>query len=194
MAWTDDNRELVAGEDIPAGPDRMETMNPLLLAMLLLADPAPAAAPAAGATVAPAPGGWRSARFGMTPAEVVAALPGEATRLSPPVTLADGNTVDVGIDGYRFEGLSFDVRFVFAGGKLALVSLRTPPKTYVDVTSYARLRDTLVKQWGPPLEDTKDDSFIDMRQTRWNRGPDRADLKYIPGVVAILHYPGPAGQ
>ena len=51
-----------------------------------------------------------------------------------------------------------------------------------------------MKQWGPPLEETKDDAFIDMRQARWNRGPDRADLKYIPGVVAIVLYPRPAAQ
>jgi hypothetical protein len=28
-----------------------------------------------------------------------------------------------------------------------------------------------------------------MRQTRWNRGANRADLKYIPGVVVLIHYP-----
>jgi hypothetical protein len=62
----------------------------------------------------------------------------------------------------------------------------------VEPDAYARLRDALVKAWGPPLEDTSDANFIDMRQTRWNRGPDRADLKYIPGVVALIHYPRPA--
>ena len=43
------------------------------------------------------------------------------------------------------------------------------------------------------MEDAKDDAFIDMRQTRWNRGSSRADLKYIPGVVALIHYPRPPG-
>ena len=140
------------------------------------------------------PAGWRSARFGMTPDEVLAAFPGEAVRISPEVKLADGNTIPVGIDGYAFEGLTFDVRFIFERGRLALVSLRTPAKKPVDADAYTRLRDALVKAWGPPLDETKDDAFIDMRQTRWNRGPDRADLKYIPGVVAILHYPRPAAQ
>ena len=32
-----------------------------------------------------------------------------------------------------------------------------------------------------------------MRQARWNRGADRVDLKYIPGVVAIVIYPRPDG-
>jgi hypothetical protein len=30
-----------------------------------------------------------------------------------------------------------------------------------------------------------------MRQTRWERGGSRVDLKYIPGVVAVVHYPSP---
>jgi hypothetical protein len=128
----------------------------------------------------------------MTPDEVLAAFPREATHVSPEAKLADGNTIGVAIDGFAFEGLTFDVRFIFEGGKLALVSLRTPQKTYVDADGYARLRDALVKKWGAPLEDTKDDNFIDLRQTRWNRGPDRADLKYIPGVVAMIFYPRPA--
>lgn len=142
----------------------------------------------------PAPGGWRAARFGMTPDEVLAAFPKEAVRISPEVKLADGNTIPVGIDGYVLEGLAFDVRFVFTGGKLALVSLRTPARKPADAEAYARLRDALARQWGPPLEETKDAAFIDMRQARWDRGPDRADLKYIPGVVAMIFYPRPTPQ
>ena len=160
----------------------------LFLAALLLAPPTPPH------PAAPASEGWRSARFGMTPAEVVAAFPGEAVLMSPEVKLADGNVIAVRIDAFAFEGLPFEVRFVFEGGKLALVSLRTPQRTYVDAGAYTRLRDALVKRWGPPLEETADANFIDLRQARWNRGANRADLKYIPGVVAIVHYPRPAAQ
>ncbi len=162
-------------------------MRLLLLSVLLIASPVLAAEPAATP-------GWRAARFGMTPDEVLAALPGEAVRITPEVKLADGNAIPVGIDGYVLEGLAFDVRFVFTGGKLVLVSLRTPARKPVDADAYTRLRDALVKRWGSPLEETSDAALIDMRQTRWNLGPDRADLKYIPGVVAIVHYPRPAAQ
>lgn len=153
------------------------------------ASPAPTWKPEPGATA-----GWRAARFGMTPDEVLAVFPKEAVRLSPEVKLPDGNTIPVAIDGYAFEGLTFDVRFVFTAGRLSLVSLRTPAKKPVDAEAYARLREALAKRWGPPLEETRDETLIDMRQTRWDRGPDRADLKYIPGVVAIVHYPRPAAQ
>jgi hypothetical protein len=130
----------------------------------------------------------------MTPDEVVAAFPKEAFRLTPEVTLADGNVIAAGIDGFAFEGLDFDVRFIFTGGKLALVSLRTPQRKPVDAEAYGRLREALAKTWGAPLEDANSKDFVDMRQTRWNLGTDRADLKYIPGVVAIIHYPRPAAQ
>jgi len=174
----------------------MASMLSLLIAAALLTTPPspPPSAPAPAAPAAPAPEGWRSARFGMTPDEVVAAFPKEAVLVSPEVKLADGNAIAARIDAYAFEGLTFDVRFIFEGGRLALVSLRTPQRTYVDADAYTRLRDTLVKAWGPPLEETADANFIDMRQTRWNRGASRADLKYIPGVVAIVHYPRPAAQ
>ncbi len=169
--------------------------HPLGAVLLALAFAA-SGAQAADATKAPDPGsgGWRAARWGMTPDEVLAAFPKEAFRVSPEVKLADGNVIAAGIDGFSFEGLTVDVRFLFTAGKLALVSLRSPASKPVDADAYARLRDALVKLWGAPLEETKDDAFIDMRQTRWNRGPDRADLKYIPGVVAIIHYPRPAAQ
>ena len=49
-------------------------------------------------------------------------------------------------------------------------------------------------RWGNPVESAADSNFIDMRQTRWDRGANRADLKYIPGVVAMVFYPRPAPQ
>jgi hypothetical protein len=142
---------------------------------------------------APPPEAWSAARFGMTPEEVLAALPKQAFRLSPEVNLPNGKVVAAGIDGFEFEGLTFDVRFVFSGGKLAMVSLRTPASSRVDVAEYERLAKSLAARWGKPLESAADDKVIDMRQTRWNRGPDRADLKYIPGVVVLIHYPRPPG-
>ncbi len=163
------------------------------LAVALAATGSHAASDVPAAAAMPPEGAWRAARFGMTPDEVLAAFPKEAFRLSPEVTLADGNVIAAAIDGFAFEGLTFDVRFIFTGGKLSLVSLRTPQKQPVDADAYARLRDALMKKWGPPMEDAKDDNFVDLRQARWERGPDRADLKYIPGVVVLLHYPRPPG-
>jgi hypothetical protein len=145
----------------------------------------PAAARHAGAEA------WGAARFGMTPDEVVAALRGEAFRVTPEVKLPDGNVVAVGIDGQVLEGLKVNVRFVFQEGKLALVSLRTPQGQYAEAAAYEAARKALLKRWGTPLESASDGNLIDIRQTRWDRGVSRVDLKYIPGVVAIVFYPAP---
>ena len=159
---------------------------PVLVALALVAA-APAREPP------PPPGtAWRGARWGMTPGEVVAALGGDAVLLDPAVSLPDGNVVAAGIDGLAWEGLVVDVRFVFSGGRLALVSLRTPNDRYAEVSAYESLRKALAARWGEPLESTSSDAFIDMRQTRWDRGDGRVDVKYIPGVVAVVVYPRPA--
>ncbi len=156
------------------------------LAASVLVFPAAAASPD---DAVPAPGqAWRGARWKMTPAQVVAAFPGKAFLQEPPVNLPDGNVVGAGIDALPWEGLTVNVRFVFAGGKLRLVSLRTEQNRYVEPAAYDRLRKELVARWGEPVEETKDDAFIDMRQVRWNRGANRVDLKYIPGVVAVVIY------
>jgi len=140
----------------------------------------------------PAPGiAWRAARWGMSPEEVVAAFPGEATLLAPPLNLPDGSVVAVGIDALPWEDLTVNVRFVFEGGRLALVSLRTPPTRYADAAAYDRVCRSLTARWGDPLESASDKQFIDLRQTRWDRGGTRSDIKYIPGVIALVHYPRP---
>jgi hypothetical protein len=134
---------------------------------------------------------WRGAQWGMTVDEVLKALRPRAYRITPELAFPDGSVVAVGLDSVASEGLTFDVRFLFRNGRLALVSLRTGQKTYAAAESYDRLRQVLATRWGAPVEDAKDDEFIDMRQARWDRGADRVDLKYIPGVVALLRYPRP---
>jgi hypothetical protein len=142
-------------------------------------------AAAAGAAPAPAPaarGGaaaWRAARF-----------PGEAARLDPPVVLADGNVVAVGIDGVALGADRFEARFVFEAGRLALVSLRSPPRTYAPADRYAALATRLAAELGHPGVETRDDALIDVRQRRWELGATRVDLKYVPGTVVILYSPG----
>ncbi|HEY6100826.1 MAG TPA: hypothetical protein VIW03_15420 [Anaeromyxobacter sp.] len=134
------------------------------------------------------PGEWRTARWGMTLDEVLKAFPGEAARLVPPEKLADGNVVAAGIEGHTVGANPFRVRFVFEpDGKLALVSLRTDPRTYAGPDAFQATRTALLAQLGPPEAETADGAFIDMRQVTWKSARGRVDLKYIPGVVVILH-------
>jgi len=149
------------------------------------ASPAPPPAPDAAEA-------WRSARWGMTVGELLEAFPGEATRLEPELKLADGAVVAAGIDVHPIASHEFRVRFVFEGGKLCLVSLRTPPDSYAGPEVYGEVEKALTARYGPPMEATSDKELIDLRQTRWAAGPTGVDLKYIPGVVAIVYYPRPA--
>jgi hypothetical protein len=181
-----------AAGDNARRPPTLEHPEPLVylrtcaaLAALVAGLGAARAAPATSATA------WRAARWGMTVDEVVAAFPGEASKLDPPQTLADGNVVAVGIEKHLLDGQSLRVRFVFAGGRLALVSLRTPPDAYAQPEAFTRLQERLTAELGPPAAQDADDNLIDLRQTRWVRGGTAVDLKYIPGVVVVLYHPSP---
>jgi hypothetical protein len=142
-------------------------------------------------------GEWRASRWGMTAEEVLRAFPGEARRLDPQEKLLDGNVVAVGIEHHELAWQDFRVRFVFENGKLALVSLRTPPDAYAKPEVFERVRAHLDEAFGRKGEYTSDENFIDMRQVRWRLPRGSVDLKFIPGVVVILYYrPGvkPAGR
>jgi len=139
---------------------------------------------------APAPDrAWRSARWGMDVEDVLKAFPGEAARLPTELKLEDGNVVAAGIERYELGGVELRVRFVFSGGKLALVSLGNAPQKPVDAAVYEKLRKHLDGTLGGAGDESKDDAFVDLRQTRWDRGGSRIDLKYVPGTVVVLYSP-----
>jgi hypothetical protein len=141
--------------------------------------------------------GWRSARWGMSVDEVLAAFRSEAVRIDPEQRLEDGNVVAAGIESRTIAGVPFRVRFVFSAGKLALVSLRTPEAEPATFETYGRVRSALASELGWPGASTKDDNFVDLRQTRWQLGRTAVDLKYAaaragsPGVVAVVWFPWP---
>lgn len=155
------------------------------LVLFLSLGVARAAPPSAAAE--DASGQWRAARWGMTVEEVLKAFPGEAARVEPELKLADGNTVSAGIERHELGGHAFRVRFVFEGGKLALVSLLAGHEKYVGLEAFDALHKVLAERLGGPGESSKDDAFIDMRQVRWDRPRGRVDLKFIPGKLVILH-------
>ena len=163
----------------------------LTLALALLAG-APLCLGADPGAAAPDATAWRGARWGMTPEEVLKAFPSEVKALPRPVPLPNGEVVLLGIDEVTVGGTRFEVRFVFGGGKLRLVSLRTPEKDHPEEQVYAALLRQLQAEMGSPGEENKDDRVVDTRVTRWVVGGTRIDLKYIPGLVVILRSPAPA--
>ena len=91
---------------------------------------APSVAPATTTTtttttVPSPPPVWRTARWGMTKAEVLAAFPGEAQRLAQPANFGPqvAGTTDVAIPAYETEGMKFRVLFGFESDALNRVHL-----------------------------------------------------------------------
>lgn len=165
-------------------------MRLLLAAMTLLAVPGPGAGEE-GPALPVHDLGYRAARWGMTPGEVLAAFPGEAVALQPPLSLPDGNAVAVELPVQALAGEQVRARFVFAGGRLALVGLRTPEDRYAGPEAYAAVRAALAATLGFGGAESRDDSLIDLRQTRWILGRSAVDLRYIPGVVSVVWFPWP---
>jgi hypothetical protein len=91
-------------------------------------------APATPTPVPTPPPFWRTARWGMTKAEVLAAFPKEAQRLAKPAAFAQpqpGSSLtsgasDIAIPSYEADGATFRVLFGFASDGLDRVHLNVP--------------------------------------------------------------------
>jgi hypothetical protein len=166
-----------------------------LAACLLLAGPA---APPEGAATSPgvvdASGTFRGARWGMKVDEVRALFKGDAKPVEPELKLADGNVVALRMDGLQLAGRTVRAGFVFAGGGLALVSLRTLEREYAPPEAFEAASKAIGDAFGGPGKITKDDNFVDMRQATWARPQGVVDLKYIPGVLVLMYSPPPAAE
>ncbi len=76
-------------------------------------------------TLPPPPAVWRSARWGMTKAEVLAAFPGEAQHLAKPADFGQPTPggSDVAIPAYESDGTTFRVLFGFGPDGLSRIQL-----------------------------------------------------------------------
>lgn len=85
----------------------------------------PSAAPTTTTTVPVPPPVWRTARWGMTKDEVVAAFPGEAQRLAKPADFGPptSGSSDVAIPAYEADGVKFRVLFGFESNALNRIHL-----------------------------------------------------------------------
>jgi hypothetical protein len=77
-------------------------------------------------TTMPAPPpAWRTARWGMKKAELLAALPGEAQKLATPVDFGQPRPgpSDIGIPAYEADGSTFRVLFGFGAAGLGRIQM-----------------------------------------------------------------------
>jgi hypothetical protein len=174
-------------EDVRRSVSSSVVMAVALAASLAMAGASPGQDPVDG-------GQWRAARWGMTVQEVLAAFPGEATRIDPEEKLADGNVVAAGIEGAELGGEKFRVRFVFTSGRLSLVSLSTPRGTHAPPEVFRRVEQHLADALGDPSTRHGERELVDLRQTRWIRADGVIDVKFMPGVVVVLYHALPRGE
>lgn len=139
--------------------------------------PAPAsAAPATTTTTTttlppPPPAVWRSARWGMTPVQLLAAFPGEAQRLDKPVAFgapATGST-DVAIPSCDVEGVTYRALFGFGSGKLDRIQLSAlkPADTVC-----GDLEKALTEKLSAPTDRSSTQTTTKTDQTVW-KGPEQ---------------------
>lgn len=168
------------------------------LCLLLSAAPAaPAPAPAAAAASAPAAGerlldataAWRAARWGMTVDEVLRAFPGQAKRLDPALALADGKQVAVEIASVTQGGLDHRAHFLFEGGKLALVSLKSLPARPAAGSDYDAVKAALARDAGQAGEERPVELTVDYREVRFTAGVTSVDVKFLQGTLVLLYHP-----
>jgi hypothetical protein len=124
-----------------------------------------------------------------TVAEVVKAFPGQAKKLEKEQRLADGKVIAVAIDTVDVGGTAFRVHFLFEGGKLALVSLKSLQGTIPTKGDYDAVRARLAAEGTLVGEERVMDSVYDVREVRYAAGGTAVDVKYMKGTLVLLYHP-----
>ena len=140
--------------------------------------------------------GWRSAKWGMSEAEILEAFKGEARRLDEPVGFSKEGQATVGIPDYSIDGAWYRVLFIFDGqGKLNAINIRPREKGSEGI--YRSLEKLLMEKYGPlSYKNEERKRGGDKNWTaRWNFPKTVISLRYIyegplPNVIqwVILHY------
>ncbi len=134
----------------------------------------PSVAPASTTTVTTIPTPppvWRTAHWGMTKAEVLAAFPGEAQRLEQPADFGPkgAGSTDVAISAYEIEGMKFRVLFGFekeALGRIHLAAIKAGDSTCSDVEKL------LTEKHSAPSDRSTTQTNLRREQIVWKR-PDQ---------------------
>jgi hypothetical protein len=133
----------------------------------------PSAAPATTTTtttttVPSPPPVWRTARWGMTKIEVLAAFPGEAERLATPADFGppSGGSTDVAIPAYEIDGMKFRVLFGFDSDALSRVHLAA---VKAGATTCTDLEKLLTEKHSAPSERNSTQTTMRSEQIVWKR-------------------------
>jgi len=148
--------------------------------------PPPTPAPTPAPTPPPT---WRTARWGMTPAQVLAAFPGEAQRLDRPTPLVKPQpgsilgaaSSDVAIPTYEADGATFRVLFAFAPlglNRVHLSAIRPGAATCGDLEKALTDRHSAQPQRQPTGDSLKGEEIT------WTE-PDQTIVLGCAGVASL---------
>lgn len=152
---------MMDGSTIEPGPHRIElrqrsagarltfrlAIDGRLMCMLLLL------ACASAGLAADDPGGWTTAKWGMSPDQVRAAVP--AAVEIPPEKFTAGRSATIGVPALQLGPTTWSVFFLFdfASG-LDRVMLRPASRTGATAAEYLRIEQLLTQRFGRPMERT----------------------------------------
>lgn len=110
---------------------------------------------AAAAHAADDPAGWTAARWGMSPAEVRAAVPDSATLTGPPADRTiDGKLSTLGVPAVQIGALTWSAYFFFEQDKLTRVELTPADRSLIDTRQFRATESLLAAKYGRPFDRT----------------------------------------
>jgi hypothetical protein len=132
---------------------------------------APATTTTTTTTIPSPPPVWRSARWGMTKDEVLAAFSGEAQRLAQPTDFGPQvvGSSDVAIPAYAIDGMNFRVLFGFESDALNRIHLTA---IKAEATTCSDLEKLLTDKHSAPSDRSSTQTNVRGEQIVWTR-PDQ---------------------
>ncbi|MFI5338253.1 MAG: hypothetical protein ACHQ7N_00245 [Candidatus Methylomirabilales bacterium] len=131
---------------------------------------------------------WRSAKWGMTEAEILEIFKGEARKLDKEVRFSSG-TATVEIPDYSIDGTRYRVLFLFDVSTKTLTKIQIQPKREtaasgaLNAVLYRRLEMLLTEKYGPPTS---------AHENKPRNGPagfdDWVAWWSFPKTIISLHY------
>jgi hypothetical protein len=125
------------------------------------------------------PGGWGKAKWGMSPDQVLGALPGARLLTGNPLARKFGNRVSpIGVDGIEIASHRFDAFMLFDDQGLESVLLK-PRSGEVQSLLFESIEDRLIAKYGQPASRDIQTVIAGQRRSRWLFPTTMVDLEVI---------------